>query len=351
MNDVATAMTDSLSRSGKGGMSVALKVTDGVAGAPGLSFNGEPTSGLYRGPNGVGLSALGVSVATFLNTIITFLKPLYVIVAADGVKAAFRAHSVQTVNIMEIQNSAGTMINGFDATGALIVAPAPPLPGSQTLVSNIGTSTWTKPTAANFIGIKVHLTGPGGGGGGTAVTAASQGAGGSGGGAGATMEAWIPAAQIASGVHNFAMGAPGIGVAGADGTDGGTSTFSTGTSAMTVEGGKKGLVGAAVASVGGADGGLGASVYGNGTGVQRTAHNGGDGGGSFVGVVSGVARALSGIGGCSFYGGGFKSGQGTPTASTCPGAGGTAAAVGASAAVRAGGNGGPGLIVIEEIYS
>lgn len=46
--DLATAMTDSLSRSGQGSMTAPLLLSDGAVGAPGLSWGNETTSGLYR---------------------------------------------------------------------------------------------------------------------------------------------------------------------------------------------------------------------------------------------------------------------------------------------------------------
>lgn len=52
LTDIATALTDSLSRTGLGGMSASLKLTDGVIGGPGLSWSTEPTSGLYRASAG-----------------------------------------------------------------------------------------------------------------------------------------------------------------------------------------------------------------------------------------------------------------------------------------------------------
>lgn len=48
LSDIATALTDSLSRSGQGGMSASLGLASGVIGAPGLSWTAETTSGLYR---------------------------------------------------------------------------------------------------------------------------------------------------------------------------------------------------------------------------------------------------------------------------------------------------------------
>lgn len=48
LSDLGTAMTDSLSRTGQGGMLTTLLLADGAVGAPGLSWTNETTSGLYR---------------------------------------------------------------------------------------------------------------------------------------------------------------------------------------------------------------------------------------------------------------------------------------------------------------
>ena len=63
MNDIASALTDSLSRSGKGGMSAAFRSIDGVVATPGISFNSETGSGLYlAGAGDVRLAILGADV-------------------------------------------------------------------------------------------------------------------------------------------------------------------------------------------------------------------------------------------------------------------------------------------------
>lgn len=52
LSDIATEMTDSLDRSGKGAMLAALQLFSGVIGTPGLSWSTETTSGLYRAAAG-----------------------------------------------------------------------------------------------------------------------------------------------------------------------------------------------------------------------------------------------------------------------------------------------------------
>lgn len=60
MDDIADELTDSLSRSGKGGMSVPLEFSDGSVSAPGITFGNESSSGLYRaGPNDIRFSLAG----------------------------------------------------------------------------------------------------------------------------------------------------------------------------------------------------------------------------------------------------------------------------------------------------
>lgn len=63
LSDLATEMTDSLDRSGKGGMLAALQLTDGAVGAPALTFVTETTMGIYR----VAAGQLGFSTNSTLR--------------------------------------------------------------------------------------------------------------------------------------------------------------------------------------------------------------------------------------------------------------------------------------------
>lgn len=59
LSDIATALTDSLSRSGLGGMTAPLLVADGTQALPAYSWTNEPSSGFYRiGAGNIGLSVL-----------------------------------------------------------------------------------------------------------------------------------------------------------------------------------------------------------------------------------------------------------------------------------------------------
>lgn len=66
MNDIKTELTDSLSRSGKGGMSAALKIVDGSVSAPGIAFGSETGSGVYRNAAGdVRFAVLGADLLRY----------------------------------------------------------------------------------------------------------------------------------------------------------------------------------------------------------------------------------------------------------------------------------------------
>jgi hypothetical protein len=74
MNDIATEMTDSLSRSGKGGMSAALQLTNGTVTSPGLTFVSDANSGLYRiAADNIGMSVGGVKIVDYANGAFSFV--------------------------------------------------------------------------------------------------------------------------------------------------------------------------------------------------------------------------------------------------------------------------------------
>jgi hypothetical protein len=66
MADVADALSDSLSRSGQGGMTAPFRLADGNAGAPGVAWLNETSTGLYRvGSGELGVSVLGTQIVRF----------------------------------------------------------------------------------------------------------------------------------------------------------------------------------------------------------------------------------------------------------------------------------------------
>lgn len=66
LEDVADALTNSLSRTGAGGMLAPFRIADGSVSGPGLSFLNETNTGLYRSASGSAwMAVLGVNVAQF----------------------------------------------------------------------------------------------------------------------------------------------------------------------------------------------------------------------------------------------------------------------------------------------
>jgi hypothetical protein len=66
LEDVGDALTNSLSRTGAGGMLAPFRIADGTISAPGLSYLNETNTGLYRSGSGsVWMSVLGVNTAQF----------------------------------------------------------------------------------------------------------------------------------------------------------------------------------------------------------------------------------------------------------------------------------------------
>lgn len=73
--DVATEITDSLSRSGKGGMTAALKLPNGTVALPALAFTSDPDTGAYHiGADNFGIAAGGVLIQDWSPTQATFGK-------------------------------------------------------------------------------------------------------------------------------------------------------------------------------------------------------------------------------------------------------------------------------------
>ena len=186
----------------------------------------------------------------------------------------------------------------------------------------------------------------GGGAGGGCGTAVTNAAAAGGGGSGAYSAKWVTGAAV-KGTFTVAIGAGGTpGDAGANpGGAGGDTTFDTGPSICTAEGGLGGLADSVAAGprIGGAGGAGGPTAGGLGDIVVA----GADGG---TGIVLAAAQALSGSGGGSELGGqvaGIKA-QGNGTNGHTYGGGGGGGTILSGGAVVSGGLGAFGLIRVWE---
>lgn len=86
LSDLASAMTDSLSRTGLGGMTSALKLANGAVGTPSLTFGTETTLGAYRAAAGDLRFAVGGSdTLRITSTILSYGGNVVPTVASTGV--------------------------------------------------------------------------------------------------------------------------------------------------------------------------------------------------------------------------------------------------------------------------
>jgi hypothetical protein len=116
MSDVADALTASLDRYGRGGMLAPFYCEDGSAGAPGLSFTGEPNSGLYRAaPDDLRMSVGGADVSRWSGGAFTLWRNAgWRSPAVIGLDNAFTAIQTFTLGITLPNNMA---VNILDTGG------------------------------------------------------------------------------------------------------------------------------------------------------------------------------------------------------------------------------------------
>jgi len=70
MSDIADALTDSLSRSGQGGMSAAFQFFSGTVSNPGLGFTNQPSTGIFLNANSdMRVTVAGTALMRFTNQV------------------------------------------------------------------------------------------------------------------------------------------------------------------------------------------------------------------------------------------------------------------------------------------
>lgn len=104
MSDVATEMTDSLSRSGKGAMLAPLQLSNGTVALPSLTFGTDTDTGIYRvGANDIAITVGGTKALECTATTATI--PVGLVVTQD---------TAATAGIVTTGNTSGA---GITATG------------------------------------------------------------------------------------------------------------------------------------------------------------------------------------------------------------------------------------------
>lgn len=263
------------------------------------------------------------------------------------------------VNLIVIQQTNGTDINTlwkgtllpgervsmdesgnwtyYDASGRVQISPG----SGQFIRNTVLTTGTTFTTQQNTNTIKVRMVAGGGAGGGcTSVASAACAAGG--GSGGSYLEATL--AVTPGTTYTVAIGAGGVGVSGAGGGTGGNSTLVVGSTTLLTNGGNGGGAATATTSLTVASGATGSGLS---TGGSLNS-NGESGDAGYILIVA-TPIGASGKGGNSPFGQGGRPVI-TPNAGqigTGFGSGGSGGITGASAA-RAGGNGTPGVIIIDE---
>lgn len=155
LSDIATELTDSLSRSNKGAMLAPLSLYDGSVSAPGLTFGTEAGTGLYRiGATDIGFAISGTKKLELTSSLFTVTPNA----TFSGTLGAVGDFSVNTNKFTVVASSGNTAVAGTLAvTGAATLGAT----GTAVSASFRGTTSWT-PGSINTLSIgqtTITLTG------------------------------------------------------------------------------------------------------------------------------------------------------------------------------------------------
>jgi hypothetical protein len=165
--DLASAITDSLSRSGDGGMQAPLELDNGAVGAPALTWATETTSGWYRQAAGnFRFSISAADVLTLTAAATTIATPTVIGAATGGAQGAGTinatgvyddgvllanqagANPTGTIGLSAVNGVATTFLRS-DAAPALSQAIAPTWTGKHTFSAPGGNNAWQATGASN----------------------------------------------------------------------------------------------------------------------------------------------------------------------------------------------------------
>lgn len=145
--DIATALSDSLSRSGLGAMTAPLQHSSGSAALPSITFSAEPTSGLYRAGAGDIRMSIGTSaVEKWQSSGVTITGTATVSSTVSGAAATFTATGTS-----DGVTAYGGPTSGYGVTGIGTAASAVGVRGSGGSAGN-GVEGYAHGTAWGVIG-------------------------------------------------------------------------------------------------------------------------------------------------------------------------------------------------------
>jgi len=154
-SDIATEITDSLSRSGKGAMLAALLNVNGTVGSPSVSFTNDTGSGLYRiGSNDIGFAINGVKVQEWTATTALIVQPLTASGTLTVTGATILSSTLALASDLAINTNKFTVTA---ASGNTVVAGTLGVTGAATLSSTLGVTGAATLTGGFVVGAGVTV--------------------------------------------------------------------------------------------------------------------------------------------------------------------------------------------------
>ena len=283
LSDIATELTNSLDRNGRGAMLAPLQLNSGTVGAPGLTWAADALSGFYRiGTNDYGWALAGTKVLEVDGTTST----AGLIATSSGTNQG---------GVQAVGSGTGYGVNGQGGSasgiGGVFGGGAPNGKGLTGL--GVGTGDGVQGTGGSTSGNGGTFTGGGTGSGVSGTGGGTSGTGVAGSG-GASNGIGVSGSGVGTGVGGSFTGG-GTNAAGVSATGGSTNgigVLSQGTGSGAGVSSTGGATGTGVYGQGGASGGIGGQFLG--TNVSAGVNGQGGSSGGFGGVFAGGIAATGG---------------------------------------------------------